>query len=133
MLLVLVGGLVALKMLAPSTTKGPRALTTAELGAKVLPSFNREITLDSNKDLEVTEVHFEHTGGNLMVGNIRNKSNHQIIEAVVVFDLADPSSSALGGVTVTETNLAPGATRTFRKPIEQTNATFALVREVSTK
>jgi len=34
---------------------------------------------------------------------------------------------------VTETNLAPGSVRTFKKPIEQSNAMFALVREVETR
>ena len=67
-----------------------------------------------------------------MVGNIHRR-NHQILQEVVVFDLADPSNSDLGGVTVTELNLAPGATRTFKKPIEQTNAMYALVREVETR
>jgi hypothetical protein len=133
MLLVIVGGLVAIKVFAPKTTSAPRALTAAEVRARVLPIFNKEIIVDSNKDLEVTEVHFEHTAGNLIAGNIRNKTNHQIIQAVVVFDLADPSNSGIGGVTVTETNLAPGASRSFRMPIEQANATYALVRQVDTK
>ncbi len=133
MLLVIVGGVVAIKMLAPKTSTAPRAPTAEEVRAKVLPNFNQEITLESNKDLEVTEVRFEHSGGNMMVGNIHNKSDHAIVQAVVVFDLADPSESALGGVTVTELNLAPGTMRTFKMPIEQTNAIRAVVREVSTK
>jgi hypothetical protein len=58
---------------------------------------------------------------------------HQIIQTVIVFDLADPSNSDLGGVTVTELNPAPGAARNFKKPIEQTNAMYALVREVETR
>jgi hypothetical protein len=133
MIVVIAAGLVAITMFAPKTTKAPKAPTSAEVRAKVLPDFNQEFKLDSNRDLEVTEVHFEHAGGNLMVGNIHNKSNHEIIQAVIVFDLADPSNSDLGGVTVTELNLAPGATRTFKKPIEQTNAMYALVREVETR
>jgi hypothetical protein len=133
MLLVIVAGLVAIKMLAPKTTKDPRALTNAELRAKVLPEFNKEITLESNKDLEVTEVHFEHADGNFIMGNIRNKTDRRIVQAVVIFDLADHLNSGIGGVTVTETNLAPGASRTFRQSIEQAGATYALVREVDTK
>jgi hypothetical protein len=54
------------------------------------------------------------------------------VEATVAFELADPSNSGLGAVTVKETNLAPGTSRTFRMPIEQANAMYAL-REVDTK
>jgi hypothetical protein len=120
-------------MLAPKKSKASKPLTNAELRAKVLPDFNKPITLESNKDLEVTEVHFEHSDGSAIVGNIRNKGTHQIVEAKVVFELADPSNSGLGAVTVKEINLAAGTSRPFRMPIEQANATYALVREVDTK
>jgi hypothetical protein len=133
MLLVIVAGLVVIKMVAPKTSKAPRALTNAELRATVLPEFNKKITLETNKDLEVTEVHFEHSAGNFITGHIRNATDHRIIEAVVIFDLADHLNSGLGGITVTETNLDPGASRTFRQSIEQADATYALVREVATK
>jgi hypothetical protein len=132
-LVVIAGGLLAITLLSPRTARGPKQLTSAEIRAKVLPDFNKEIKLDSNQDLEVTEVHFEHTGASMMVGNLHNKTNHSIEQAVIVFELADASRSELGGVTVTETNLAPGTVRTFKKPIEQTSAMFALVREVETR
>jgi hypothetical protein len=130
---VIAGGILAMVLFAPKTTKVRKPLTAAEVRAKVLPEFNQPIKLDSNPDLEVTEVHFEHAGGNIMVGNLHNKSTHRIIQAIIVFELADPSNSELGGVTVTETDLAPGTTRTFKKPIEQSNAMYALVREVETR
>jgi hypothetical protein len=133
LLVVIAGVLVAFSLFRPKVDKAPRELTPAEVRAKVLPALNQEIKLDSNRDLEVTEVHFEHGGSSLMVGNLRNKTDHQIIQAVVVFELADPSRTELGAVTVTETNLAPGTVRTFKKPIEQTNAMYALVREVETR
>jgi hypothetical protein len=133
MVLVIVGGLVAVKIFSPNTSKAPRVLTNAELRAKVLPEFNKVITLETNKDLEVTEVHFEHTNGTFIIGNIRNKTDRRIFQAVVIFDLADHSNSGLGGVTVTETDLAPGASRSFKQSIEQSDATYALVREVDTK
>jgi hypothetical protein len=132
-ILVMAIGLVALFLFGPKTIKAPKAPTAAEVRARVLPDFDKEFKLDSNKDLEVTEVHFEHNGDNVIVGNIRNTSNHQIIQATVTFDVADPSHSDLGGVTVTEINLSPGAIRAFKQPIEQTNAMYALVREVATR
>jgi len=133
LVVVIACGIAAIFLFAPKTAKATKPPTTAEIRARVLPEFNQPIKLDSNPNLEVTEVHFEHTGGNTIVGNIHNKSAHRIVQAVIVFELADPSNSGIGGVTVTETDLAPGATRTFRQPIEQSNATYALVREVETR
>ncbi len=130
--LVIFCGVAALYLWGPKS-RAPKAVTSAEVRAKLAPAFNKPIKLETNSDLEVTEVHFESHGEQTMVGNLHNKSGHAIVEAVVVFELADPDNSQLGGVTVTEINLAPGANRTFRKSIEQTNAAFALVREVDTK
>jgi hypothetical protein len=131
---VIGGGVAAIVMLAPKTALPPKALTAAEVSARVLPEFDhKEFALDTNHDLEVTEVRFEHSSGNFMVGNLHNKSNHPIVQAVVVFALANAERSELGAVTLTELNLAAGASREFRKPIEQGTATYALVREVDTK
>lgn len=106
----------------PATVVAPR----------VLPNI-KDIKLGSNPDLEVVDVHFDHTGGDTMLGAIRNKTDRQINEAVVVMDLVDDDRSQLGGITVTENNLAPGETRTFKMPIEQSTASLAVVREVHTK
>jgi len=132
-LLLSAAGLLVITLLIPKSTSAPKLLTAAELRNKTLPGFDKHFKLDSNPDLEVTEVHFEHTGASTIVGNIHNKSGRRITLAVVVFELADPSNSALGAVTVTELDLAPGASRAFKKPIEQTNAMSALVREVDTR
>jgi hypothetical protein len=130
-ILLLVGGLLVAINIDNSRTPKPVAeLTPAEVAAKTLPAFNQEIKLDSNKDLEVIEVHVEHSRGNQLVGSLRNTTSHRIAEAVVVFDLANDSRSQLGGVTVTETNLSPGAIRSFSKPIEQASAVRVVVREV---
>jgi hypothetical protein len=132
-LLVSAAGLLVITLLVPKSTNAPKMLTASELRTRTLPGFDKHFKLDSNQDLEVTEVHFEHTGASTIVGKIHNKSGRRITLAVVVFELADPSNSALGAVTVTELDLAPGASRAFKKPIEQTNAMSALVREVDTR
>ena len=131
--MVMAGVIVTIYIFAPKAPKPVKEPTPAEIAAKVLPNFNKDIQLDSNKDLEVQEVHFEHASASLMVGNIRNKSDHLIHEAVVVFDLVDPTGAQLGGITITETNLAPGALRKFQKGIEQQTATAAVVRDVRTQ
>jgi hypothetical protein len=130
LLVLAAGGLFSLRYFGARTEVGPKQLSAKELAAKTLPAFNKPIDLETNRDVEVTEVHFER---GVMVGNIRNLTTHAIVEAVVTFELADASDSRLGGVTVTETNLAAGATRTFKKPIDQVNAVSALVREVETR
>jgi hypothetical protein len=132
-LVLVIAVLLTIYAFSSKTTAAPKQLTVAEIHEKVLPGFNKEIRLDSNRNVEVTEVHFENTGGGVMVGSLRNTTDRTIIQAVVVFELADSAHSELGAVTVTETNLAPGASRTFKKPIEQTNAMYALVREMETR
>ncbi len=129
-ILVLVIGLVAVRHFSAKPEDAPKQLTAAELAAKTLPDFNKEIKLDTNRNIEVTEVRFDH---GVMVGNLRNTTTHPIVQAVVTFELADAADSRLGGVTVTEENLPPGVVRPFKKSIDQGNAASALVREVETK
>jgi len=131
---VVVGGVVvAIGFFAPKTITPAKELTPAERADKLLPDFNKDFQVEVNKDLQVLEVHFEHTGSSLLVGNLQNKTGHAIQEAVVVFDLTDAAGSQLGGVTVTETNFAPGAVRQFKQPIVQSTAKYALVRYVHTQ
>lgn len=114
-------------------TAPTKELTPEEVAKRVLPHFNNEIKVNSNKELELTEVHFEHAGGSLILGTLWNQSNHVVAEAVLIFDLADESGSQLGATTVRETNLAPGESRKFRRHIEQTTAEHAVVREIRTR
>jgi hypothetical protein len=131
---VVVGiAMVGIGVYTSRTAKPTKELTPEEIAAKILPNFNTNFTVETNKDLEVLEVHCEHTGASLLVGNLQNKTDHTIHEGVVVFDLADEGGSRLGGVTVTERDLAPGAVRQFRQPIVQNTAEYALVRDVQTK
>ena len=133
-LALLVAGVMAVIVLSvPKTPKQPKELTKAEIAAIVLPNFNPNIKLDSNKALEVVEVHFEHAASDLIMGNFRNKSDQPINQAVVVFDLTDASGSQIGGITITEANVQPGATRQFHQAIDQPNAKYAVVREVRTQ
>ena len=133
LVVVLVLVVVAFAVFRPKVSKSAKEPPPAEVDAKMLPAFNKEIHLPNDKDLEVVEVHFEHNGQNLMVGNLRNLTDHELAEATVVFDLADADRSQLGAVTVTETNLAPSTVRAFKLPIDEANATFAVVREVHTR
>ena len=130
LLAVIAAILMAINAYAPHTAKRAKELTPAEVAARILPNFNKDIKLDSNKDIEVQEVHFQHTGVSLMLGDLRNKSDHVIHEATVTFDLTDDTGSQLGAITITEANLEPGTVRKFQKPIEQKTAAYAVVRDV---
>jgi len=125
---VMVVAIVGIVLFAPKKIV-PRAPVQTAL---VLPAFNKEIKLNFNKDVEVTEVHFDHSHDSLMIGGVRNLTDHQINEAVMEFDLVDHSGSQLGGVTITLNNLAPREVRAFKQPVDQTTAAGAIVREAHT-
>ena len=130
-LIVVAIGLVALRIYGPKAAPPATEPTAAELAAKVLPNFNhKDFKLDGNPDLEVMEVHFDHTKGSQMLGNLLNKTDRVIHEATVVFDVTDVDGSQLGGITITETNLAPNSIRKFQQTIEQGTAAAAIVRDV---
>jgi hypothetical protein len=132
MVVVVAAVVVALGYFAPKTAKPAKEMTAAEIAARVLPDFDKDIQVEANKEVQVLDAHFEHAAA-LLVGSIQNKSARTIQEAVVVFDLADARRSLLGGITVTETNLAPGAVRQFKQPIVQNTAAYAVVRDVRTR
>jgi hypothetical protein len=129
-ILVLAGGAAVFLTRGRKPEAAPQPLTAAEMAAKTLPAFQNPISFKINREIEVTEVHFDH---GVMLGNFHNTTNHGIVEATVTFDLADVSNSQLGGVTVTELNLEPNSVRAFKRNVEQANAIYALVREVETR
>jgi len=133
MVVVVAAVVVALGYFAPKTARPAKEMTAAEIAARVLPDFDKDIQVEANKEVQVLDAHFEHAATALLVGSIQNKSARTIQEAVVVFDLADARRSLLGGITVTETNLAPGAVRQFKQPIVQNTAAYAVVRDVRTR
>jgi hypothetical protein len=89
--------------------------------------------IEVNKDVQVLEAHVELEGGSKLTGTARNNTDHLIHTAEIVFNLTDQSGSQVGAVSAQVENLAPNATVRFQVPIEQTNAAFALVREVRTQ
>jgi hypothetical protein len=104
----------------------------AAAAAKMLPDIDH-IKVDTNRDVDVMEVHIDSTGGTALMGTVKNNTAHEIRTADIVFDLTDSAGSQLGGVSQRLENLAPQTRVNFRLPIEQNNAKFALVREVKTR
>jgi hypothetical protein len=113
---------------------GPAAEPSgAELAAKLLPDVDKIGKIEVNKDVQVLEAHVELEGGAKVTGTAKNNTGHLIHTTEIVFNLTDQGGSLLGAVSAHVDNLAPNATVQFQIPIEQTNAAFALVREVQTQ
>jgi hypothetical protein len=132
---VIVGSLMAMaltnyfvkKTVVPKLDPSP-----AEIAAKMLPNMDH-IKLDTNRDVNILEVHVDHSKGTVLAGTIMNNTTHEIHTAEIVFDLTDSSGTQLGGVSQRIENLPPQIHQTFRLPIEQSDASFAFVREVKTR
>ena len=131
---IVVGGIafLGIRYYAEKHPNTDKVLTPQEVAAQTMPNFNDHIKVEANKDLEVTEVRFEHSGSSQMSGSLRNTTDHVIDQAVVIFDLTDDEGSQLGGITVTETNVAAGSVRKFQLAIDQAAAEHAVVRDVYT-
>jgi len=119
------------RLMSPPDVKPPKELSASEIAAKMLPSINKDFKLTTNHDVEVVEVAVDNTHGLKLVGTLRNTTDHEIAFAEVIVDLTNPSGSQLGAVAGTVENLPPKGTKSFQNPIKQSEATFAVVREVN--
>jgi hypothetical protein len=128
-------GLVALALsksyFDPPDAPPPKELSAEEITRKLLPNVARDITLDSNKDVEVVQVHVNRADMNV-AGTVRNNTAHAIAVTDVTFNLTDKTGSQVGAVTGHIENLPPKTTKDFQFPIKQRDATLVLVRDLST-
>ena len=115
----------------PQDAPPPKEMTPGEISRKILPNIGKDIQIDTNRDVEVVEVHVQHDAGLKLSGSVRNNSASNIAAVDVVFTLTDTAGSQVGAVNWHGENLAPKAVKAFQVPIQQPNAEFALVREVS--
>jgi hypothetical protein len=132
---ILTGGvLLLLSNTFQANDTGPAAEPSAAvLAAKLLPNIDKTIKIEVNKDVQVLEAHVESQGGMKVAGVVKNNTDRMIHTTEIVLNLTDRTGSHLGAVSVKVGDLAPNATVRFQVPIEQKDATFALVREVSTQ
>jgi len=115
--------------------KGPGPageLSGAELARKLLPNMDTTIKIEVDK-VQVLDAHFEREGGMKLVGTVKNNTDRLVHTTEIVLTLTDETGSQLGAVTAQVDNLAANATASFQIPIQQTDAAFALVREVKTQ
>jgi hypothetical protein len=113
---------------------GPAAeISGAELAKKLLPNMDTTVKVEVNKDVQLLDAHFEREGGMKVVGTVKNNTDRLIRTTEIVLNLTDATGSQLGAVSARVDNLAPNATANFQIPIVQTDAAFALVREIQTQ
>jgi hypothetical protein len=103
------------------------------LAAKLLPNVDKSIQIEVNKAVQVLEAHVESEGGMKVAGTVKNNTDRPIHTTEIILNLTDTTGSFLGAVSAQVDNLAPNATAKFQIPIEQKDAAFALVREVTTQ
>lgn len=125
-------GLVMAGYFTPSApvTPPPVGLTDAELAQRMLPDLNKNLNLQTQRDIEVQDVHVIRTGSAKLAGLASNKSDHVINKVDIVFELTDKDGSRQGAVSTQLLNLAAHSSVPFQFPIEQQTASFALVREI---
>jgi hypothetical protein len=108
----------------------PQTPSNAEIAAKLLPDLNSDLHIAKQSDLDIEDVHVVSGRPARLAGIAKNNSDHPIATAELVFDLTDKTGSRQGAVSTEVKNIAAKASVPFTFPIEQTAATFALVREV---
>ncbi|SPE41336.1 conserved hypothetical protein [Candidatus Sulfopaludibacter sp. SbA3] len=112
--------------LPPPTTP----ISNAEIAAENMPDLDKDMHLDTNKELQVLNVVV--SAGNLS-GTVKNTSNRLIANAEVIFDLADEHGSRAGAVNCRITRIEPQAKAPFTAVLPLKNAVYAVVREVRTQ
>jgi hypothetical protein len=124
---------VALSRRSVSQSKPQSELTVAEIAAKILPDFPKDIHVESNRDVQVVEARLTPAPNAKVTGSVRNNTERRIRRARLVFDLTDANGSQVGAVSTIVENLAPKSTTNFEFAIQHAGAALVLVREVSSE
>jgi hypothetical protein len=114
----------------PPEVTPQKEMTAEEVSRKLLPNMAKDIQIETNHDVEVSEAHVE-TASMKLTGRLKNNSTKRFAAVDVVFNLTDSTGSQVGAVNGHVENLDPKAVKAFEFPIQQRNAAFALVRELS--
>ena len=106
------------------------ALTPEQVAAKMLPNIDKNLQIESNHDIGVSDVHIEQGSATKVAGTATNNTNHVIQDAELVFDLTDVSGSRLGAVSTKIARLPAKGSAAFSFTVPQRTAAFALVRDI---
>jgi hypothetical protein len=112
------------------TVNPAKSLTPEQVAAKMLPNLDKNLRIEVNRDVEISDVHIEHGATTKIAGLARNNTDHPIENAELVFDLTDKAGSRMGAVTTRIPKIDGKKTAPFSFTVEQQDASFALVREI---
>jgi len=132
---LLVGGGIGLAALgyldqsAPQVPPSP-TLSPEQVAKKMLPNLDKDLKIDTNHDVEVSDVRVENGQPTKVVGTARNNTDHMVQNVEVVFDLTDSAGSRLGAVTARVPRIDANGSSAFNLAVVQHTAAFALVREI---
>ena len=128
---VLALGIVILsRSLQPPAPKPVKPLTAAEITAKLLPNLDQDIQLPPATDVQVIEIKVE---GSRLVGVVKNTTRREIAVTELVIDLTNAAGSQLGAVNAIVEKIPPSGTKDFQIAIQQRDAAFALIRNVTSR
>jgi hypothetical protein len=108
----------------------PPSGRTAPLTPKLLANVDMNLPIPADHSLDLLEVRIDHGNGTSLSGRVRNKTDHTITGAEVIFDLTDAGGARLGAVTARIGSVEPRGTASFELPIAQETAAAAIVREI---
>jgi hypothetical protein len=129
LLVVVVAVVFGFRRFHPAERPAEPEAPTAQSIAKMLPdSVKHEMKLETNKDLDVVEVHVDRALSKL-IGSIRNTTSHEIRSGEVIFNITAADKTQLGAVSVPVSNLAAGGTAAFQVALTEPTAALAIVRE----
>ena len=128
---VLALGIVILsRSLQPPAPKPVKPLTAAEITAKLLPNLDQDIQLPPATDVQVIEIKVE---GSRLVGVVKNTTRREIAVTELVIDLTNAAGSQLGAVNAIVEKIPPSGSKDFQIAIQQRDAAFALIRNVTSR
>jgi len=129
-LLVLgIGGAVIVHFNRSVRPKQPRQMSNAEIAAKMLPNLN-DVSVYSNKDIDVMDVNVRQSEGGSISGTLRNNSDRPLDGIEVIFDLTNAMGSRRGAVSCKVAHIDAKGRARFETAIAQKDAAFAIVREI---
>jgi hypothetical protein len=104
--------------------------TAAEIAQATLPDLVKNVQITTNHDLEVAEARIQPGPPSVVVGSVKNNSDHRIDNIRLVFTITDDGGAKLGYTAVYVDHVDPKSTAPFSLRTEYDNAAVALVKEI---
>ena len=91
----------------------------------------KDLVIEKNKDLEIVAIDFDRSAEpHKITGTLRNLTGKVFARCEVSFEITTKAGAQVGAVATTVHNLQPHASTNFSIPVPQSDAAFAMVREL---